>query len=78
MYETRGRKNVVTYVDGGLYTVKKPQKLAVNTTAIIIPKDWICTLEEINGKPVKYYLLDVKDTFITIKPYFDEIPDMEG
>jgi hypothetical protein len=76
MFETRGRKSIEAYVDGGFYKIKKPYHLSENTTAVLLPKDWIDTLETIKGKPIKYFLLDVKDTLITIKPYFDDIPEV--
>lgn len=72
MFETKGRRNLEAYVDGQLYVVKKPVKFN-STFGVLIPKDWVDAV--CNGKELTYFLLDIKDTFITIKPYFEELPE---
>lgn len=71
MFETRGRKNLEAYVDGGYYIVKKPINFA-GSLAVVLPKDW---LESISlGRKITYFLLDPKDTQMTIKLFFGELP----
>ena len=78
MFETRGRKNRDAYVDGKLYVVKKPLKIGATeraSIAVVIPKDWIESVSL--GKEIKYFLLDIRDTHIILKPHFDDIPELE-
>ena len=76
MFETRGRKNLDAYVDGKLYVVKRPVKLSGGSSfAVVLPKDWLDSVSI--GREVKYFLLDVRDTQIIIKPHFESIPDIE-
>lgn len=72
MFETKGRKNVVAYIDGGLYVVKKPQALG-GTLAVLIPKEWVDAVSL--GRTLRYFLLDIRQADIVVKPYFDELPE---
>jgi len=72
MFETKGRKNTEVYVDGGLYIAKRPVHFNKKTTAIIIPKDWIDSVSM--GRELKWFLLDVRQTDIIVKPYFEDLP----
>ena len=75
MFETRGRQSREVYIEGSLYLAKKPIKFN-KSMAILLPKDWIEAVGM--GRPIKYFLLDVRDTFIQVKPYFDELPAGQG
>lgn len=77
MYETKGRKSIEAYVDGGFYIVKKPQRQKGGSVSLTLPKDWLSMLETIKGKPITYLLLDVKDNMLIVKPYFERIEELE-
>lgn len=75
MFETRGRQSKEVYVDGNLYIAKKP--IMHNTSvAVLLPKDWLSAVS--NGRELKWLLLDVRDLYIQIKPYFDSLPCGQG
>lgn len=70
-FETKGRKSQFAYVDGGYYLVKKPVVLK-SSLAVLLPKDW---LDEVSmGRVIKYFLLDVRQADIVLKPHYDELP----
>ena len=80
MLETRGRKSTEVYVDGDMYVVKKPLKLR-GSVALLLPKEWLDIASAVAGKEVadvRYFLLDVKDTLLTIRPYYESIPELDG
>ena len=74
MFETRGRKSKEAYVDGGYYVVKRPNVIG-GSTFVGIPKDWIDAVSL--DRPLLYFLLDLKDTQIIIRPHFEGIPELE-
>lgn len=71
MFETRGRQSKEVYIEGQLYLAKKP--IMHNTSvAVLLPKEWLSALS--NGRELRYLLLDVRDLYIQVKPYFDKLP----
>lgn len=75
MFETRGRKNIVTYVDGEYVMVKKPLKIGKAAVAVTIPKEWI---DSVSGDRVlRYILMDVRENQIILKPYFENIEGVD-
>ena len=74
------RKNMEAYVDGEYYTVKRPIYLGktartAGSVAVTLPKEWLDSIGY--GKQLHYFLLDVKDTMVVVKPYFERIPELE-
>jgi hypothetical protein len=77
MFESRGRHNVMAYVDGNYVMVKKPLMSGNDkrNMVIVLPKEWVD--QNSQNKAIKYLLLDVKDALITVKPYYEAIEGVE-
>lgn len=72
MFENRGRNNIQAYVGDKHYVVKKPVRLH-NSVAVLLPKDWLDAVSM--GRTIRYFLIDTNnDTFLVIKPHFEELP----
>lgn len=71
MFESRGRKSTEVYIDGGFYIAKKPLHIS-NSISLLLPKGWVDAVSM--GRELTYLLLDVRDTQIVVKPYFDKLP----
>lgn len=71
MFETRGRSNITGYVGDKYYIVKNPVRLN-NSIAVLLPKDWLDAVAM--GRDIKHFLIDASnDTFLTIKPHFEDL-----